>query len=506
MSKEFKNIDELFKSTIGLGGANAPSHIKSNVMSGIGGTNWWIAGAGILLVTSLIGIITIFNSKDLQPSYEARINPETILFTKYAPAITTNKPITALTLPIDKTNKTKETILQSPPLPTKQFTPFVKQKDIQNKPLLQLVQANIKQKNSPLVSKKEVVNKNRKAPPTIKTISHPLPIINEAITAEVIDTVETNSQTTTTLLNINADQQTKSNKVITKIQKANPTSNQNMTASTTLDTSVLIVEQKAVFQIDSSQHIQTDSLASEIEIDITPSPKKGYWMIGAMGGPNINTAKYVNSEFSQTLNKLHNEQLGYFGQVYGQYVANSNWNAAIGLGIESQAYHTTFLTTETNFIYENISVFSHYIYDSLNTIIDTVYNNSIDTVVSTELKNHHGITNCQYIQIPLRFGYQIEKSKWLFGADFGIQLNYLVKSSGTYLQNNVVSPIDNSDILKQMTLNYSIGASVQYNLFNQFYLSGQARFTPAVQNYYQNSYAKRSVNSISLGLGISVKL
>ncbi|MFK8039014.1 MAG: porin family protein [Crocinitomicaceae bacterium] len=490
MSKEFKNIDDLFKSTIGLGNESAPSHIKTNVLSKIGGGNWWIAGASVLLVTSVVGIFTVFNTDNFEPAYETRLVLENLQIDEYVtPSFNIQQSAFTKSNSIPQSKKTnisftnkENTITDKSLNAVKKKSKLRKSKNFQpTEPVKQEKSETIKNSTLMISKQKESAVKNSDdlltiADEAIVAYSNKktdISLVEGEIKPEKIENQPNRSESNIT------EVQTKNKSILKKEQilseAVKPSLIENEITSNNIDDSIEVVSS---VRTDSSQIIQAASSDADIEILSDPSPKKGQLSIGVLGGPNINSAIYKNSELAVTLNKLHNEKLGYFGQVYAQYVTYNNFSVLLGVGIEGQTYNTTFLTTDTIFVNE---------------------------VVTTELKNHYGVTSAQFLQLPVRLGYQMEKNKWQFGIDLGVQLNYLLKSSGKYLSHNKVLPIENANVFKSITNSYSIGGSLEYNLFKQFYISGQARFTPPLVNYYQENYAKRYVNSLSFGMGMSVK-
>ena len=513
MSKEFKNIDELFRSTIGMGSAKAPSHIKTKVLSktGIGGSSLWLVGAGLLLVTVVSALVTVVNMPEnsIVQSYQSITQKESLEIQEYN-ANTLNTHVNQIAKSEDnrkiistKKNNHKvfpktQVALNSEPkreIKNKQTSEVLSHKRDRKKAEVTLLKPQeIVTQEIPETSPKQEVETTKSSESNTKnTVDHivqndkqvddPKAEIKLDNSTEIVSEVQSIDKPSNPVKVTNSPAQADTTQTYIE-----PTENtveivQNETLRN-LNTTKVKPEEPKVSDNDQTDFQEekpkkADSLKPDINIELDLGKPAGYWITGFKGGPNINNANYTSSEFSQPLGKLHNERLGYFGQVYGQYVSAKGFTAGIGLGIERQSYNTTFLTE------------------------DTIIGEDGATIIN--FKDHFGITNSQYLQIPLQVGCQIERNKLIFGADLGVQINYLLKADGTYLLNNEVLPIDNQSIFKSTTLVYSVSGNLKYNVFKKLYLTTDIRYVPSFQNYYENTYAKRAVSSFSFGFGLAYK-
>ena len=512
MSKEFKNIDELFKSTIGQGSAVAPESVKAKVMANTGGNNWWIVGAALLLMTAVGGIIMTLNM------------PKEAALAMYQPREKANFQKFEKNTPVDI--EKHNTFINS----TSENITITEYDDIE-KQTTAVKNSTVKAENRK--SEKQIRNSENKATSTNKnTLSKSAP---SYIVAKNNSSIKQDNlmpkNNSGVANNITPNHQTPINEVLEEkkskgiIEKSTNTvpSLNNKHNDTVLfkDANASTLEMAQVNSIllptlanDTLLHVATpiisdaaDSVETEVKLEKQPENNKGYWMAGLVLGPNINKVNYSGTELSESLNKFHSERLGFHAQLYGQYVTPSKLLLATGIGFENQSYNTTFLTTITSLEIESNSIFSHYVYDdSSNVIIDSVYTIQYDTTEITSLKNHYGLARNQYIQSPFRIGYQVEKNKWIFGADVSVQLNYLLNTKGDYFTDNTVLNLNEANIVKRTTFNYSVGANIQYNVFNNIFLKSEIQYSPGIQNYYESAYAKRAVNSLQLGFGIGLKL
>ncbi|MFK8045144.1 MAG: hypothetical protein AB8B72_06600 [Crocinitomicaceae bacterium] len=510
MSKEYKNIDELFKSTIGNGNAIAPKSVKKGVLASTGGGNWWLVGAALLLLTA-VGAIALTNSMSSNTAltnYQPRENEPQLEFKNYNAIVESNsQPDNSRAKVLAGKTKIETSKIGIELESQMNYSSLLSPRNHVNSNNLHNNSISSNEFEANLNDQTIHVNDN------LKTEGSATAENRNSIAAAEKDSTSTDfaANDVNSSVEVNPQPEFKSSKPKTDLEIINTVEQPIPSADLNENLSV-VHENKSIDNPDqelvdtANNNSSTVYNSSAVKIEENPKSRKGYWMIDANIGPNINTAKYGNTEFGQSLNKFHGEKLGFQGQLTGKYVTASNITASMGFGYESQSYNTTFLTTSEIFEYETNSVFSNYVYDSTNAIIDSVYIMQ-DTIISvTSLVNHSGISSQQYYQIPIRLGYQIEKNKWIFGADLGAQINFLVKSKGSYLLNNEVINHNEGTILKRTTFNYTVGATAQYNVFNNFYMSGQVRFSPAVQNYYQKTYGLRSINSVSLGIGVSLKL
>ncbi len=496
MSKEFKNIDELFKSTIGMGSAKAPTSVRNNVLSKTsGGGNFWLVGSGLLLVTVIGAVLTTVNmsKKTDLAAYQKRTDFENTIINTYQSQIQetaftqNNEQIsnTSIKHIIDTSPEYKRRSdykISAKEIDKKLHQPFQKLERKENqKPILEQAIAKteiiepIDEANKVTVQVEDEVKKE-----VAETKNHKEVVISEDKTRTETNAVK---ESVISAVSKTANYNEYQNEVNSKLTNSN-------TSSSNLNKEATAPDNQSLSKTENSEILDTsfvsfkkdetiDSSKTDTKIEIETGKPEGQWMIGLKGGPNINNANYTNPEFTQPLYKLHDEKLGFFGQIYGQYLSSNGLTAAIGVGIEQQSYNTTFLTADTTY--------------------------SIDSTLETTLKDYYGITSSQYLQLPFHFGCQIERNKWIYGVDLGIQINYLLKSSGTYFLNNNVLPIENSGIFKQTTFVYSVGGNLKYNLFNSVYLSANMRYIPSFQNYYESTYAKRSVSTFSIGFGLAYR-
>lgn len=509
MSKEFKNIDELFKTTVGLGTAKAPASVKPNVLAAIGGLKWWAFGAALLLITAVGAVIMTINMapNDAFAQYVPQEPTEYLRIEKYEQTKHETNLLKAASVEREVNSKIPNTVAEK----TQSPKTIVHHQNVNLNNNRTVIKTNHTSLKAP--TKKDKKSDELAIFATAKTKNE-----NESVLASSPSNSKVASKNMSLPVVFPDDKKAVENLIKTKAQSQEIVRTDSILKTRiaiisaeneqTENTSIITPESKdSVVKPVRIERLNNDSLFADIKIETDPENKKGFWMIGAKIGPSINIVDYTDSEFSTSLSKFHSEKLGYHGHVYGQYNFPSKITTTAGIGLENQSFNTTFLTTNTSLEINSNSVFSHYIYqDTSNIIIDSVYITEYDTTETIELQNHYGLTRNQYLQIPIKIGYQVERNKWIFGVDLSAQLNFLLKTSGLYYENNSVLDLSGSQIFKRTTFSYSAGANIQYNVFNNLYLVSEVRYSPAIQNYYEKSYAKRSINAVQLGFGIGLKL
>ncbi len=585
MGKEFKNIDELFKSALNEHQVKAPVHVKKAVFSkfGINYLGTAIIAIGVI-GASILGYNLLPDTEDttsLAMNTEVVVNDES-----------------------EKADNLWTSIKESPVETTLQSHTSNSSTDqsvgINNTDQIEPVSDNDIIKEEKTISKKQTVQspisittKKAKAQPTpVKPEFQPENSINDNSTT--ITNTQVEKQTSEPAKNNTNEIEQTENKVLTEIQEsvaAADTQNKTVLKTAQTDTDIsdnsndkdIIVsnneditlavantnkkqdekpqsespafskktdadhtekvnEEKAVTENTTGEKegtleenaetiakTETDDKVNEVETKEEPEektddliekitrPKNGYWMVGFNGGLKINNSKYngQDTEFNSFLAKNQVDKFGYFSQLNASYTFNSGLMLGAGVGYETQSLKTSYWKDSTTYSYEFLGeAFSHTEIIYVDTgggnsvaVTDSVFVPVFDTTAVTSIYSEFGTNKASYVQLPIRLGYQFEKDNWIIGVNGGIQINYLLNTSGTYFLNNQILDLSkNSNILNRPVIHYNIGGSLNYKLSNNLFINGQIDYSPRSTNYYNSSYSTKYMNYFQLGLGLNLKL
>lgn len=284
------------------------------------------------------------------------------------------------------------------------------------------------------------------------------------------------------------------------------------------------LQNNTIVQADSTSisSLSSDSTQTENKQDlkpaITPKSRNISYLFSLSTGLNKLNASYsaVNNDDANYYQTNNSENINFEHNFSADVIFKNKFTLGSGIGLSQQSYDYTYQEniTTTNTVYDSTGSTITYIYASIDTFqqmppIDSVYQTIYDTLTNTvnSQKNSNGTSQASYLHIPIQFGYLHKMNKFMFGIQLSARYNILYKSSGQFIQDNVVTDFDKSNsIFKSSYFDFSIKTDVYYNVFNNFYINGSFKYTPQISNTYQNIPIQRKLNQFHFGLGLSYKL
>ena len=252
----------------------------------------------------------------------------------------------------------------------------------------------------------------------------------------------------------------------------------------------------------------------DLDNGITLEPKEVYnpWFITAEGGVNISRSFYSANNMNEQ--DLYNSSLT--DQIGQEFSIMANYRFKKGLILGSGLSYSRF-SENFHFVEEywdkDSSIVNEIIWE------DTVAIDTIETVVydSTFISNFNeqGVNKASYLSIPLNLGTQIIWNKFRFDLYASLRYNILVSASGKYhvdgtfpgVSGNFLSFTQKSgSIYRAGYFDMTFGGNVHYNLYKNLFLTASVRYKPVFGDTYQLDYVKRKFHYTHLGLGISLKL
>lgn len=200
-------------------------------------------------------------------------------------------------------------------------------------------------------------------------------------------------------------------------------------------------------------------------------------------GAGIGLANYSdNYNFEQKtfqIDSVLNETYSYYEKIYGTY------------------YSTPIDTFETVGAYT-------FVKDSVLITIDTIY---YTTEEKETIENFTGRNRASYLMVPLHLGTHFSYKKFDFEFLASARFNFLLNSSGGYLLNNEFTSFTKStSIYKPFYVDLALSSRVNYNIWKNLYLAGSLQYRPRIGTSFENVTFNKSFDSFHLGIGIGIKL
>jgi len=320
------------------------------------------------------------------------------------------------------------------------------------------------------------------------------------------------------------------------INKANETKNQENTPIKTADNKALVDSVEPQKSINKEDNIPiTDSIitsdtldlvtqADSVSIKLEEARTSDKWQVSALSGVNFSISRLGNSTNQEYLTKRTEEE---------NYLTNYTG------GIMLERFITDKIKLGTGLTYisygSNNSYSSSTVYDDFQQFkgLDSVYNPTIDSIfyqpsgtwlpylirMDTTLDsafvaqqkaredsaalNSSGKVSFSYVELPLLIGYYKTINKWSFGLNTGVSVGLLTQSSGSFIDENLVSmQVAQS---QQLVWNYLLSPEFNFQFNEKLYLGFQPFFRMGLNNLSLSEPIDRSYYSIQFNAKIGVR-
>jgi len=310
-----------------------------------------------------------------------------------------------------------------------------------------------------------------------------------------LDSVETNNNKVTFIDSLSNDQQTK-------------------IAETPIPTSKDEIKKA---ETNSDSIVRDISTGLEIHHNLSNTSKSIGYLFSWTTGLNLSKSTYssVNNLDANYYQANNTDELNFEHTINADVVVKNNFLIGSGISISRQSYAYSYDEISTSFFatIDSSLIFSNYVYGTDDTLqilqpIDSIYQMTIDTTTSssTSKVSYNGVSQAQYIHIPFQIGYLYNINRFMLGIQANIRYNLLYNASGKFYENNKVNEFDKTNsIFKNSYFDVSIKASIYYNFYNNLSLHGSVKYTPQLNNTFQNSIIERKLNNYQFGLGLSYK-
>ena len=162
-----------------------------------------------------------------------------------------------------------------------------------------------------------------------------------------------------------------------------------------------------------------------------------------------------------------------------------------------------YLSADVDSVVDIDSVF--YISDSTAFVVDSITSYDLDsTLVNTP---YSGVNRASYLSLPVHLGAQLEWKKFQFDLYASLRFNFLMNSSGGYLNNGEFIAFNSANsIYRRFYFDWTLGSKVHYNVYKNLYLTGTVQFRPVVGNALTGVSFNKTFHYTHFGLGVSLKL
>lgn len=494
MSKEFKNIDELFQSAFENDAAEVPAFIKTNIDKRIAGNSkkigWWKWGGLFLLLTATCFSFLYLNG-NLSEDISSNKNDNNILLS-------------------EQSNNQTET----PDDLNRNENMAVNENDLTGSENQQTDAVSVSQntiESNELITDKKV--QHEQVNPTLSGTGK----VHENTKSDDLNSESAQKDTGSEKVALSSD-----NDVATSMEKSE---NRNGTNALTISglnprqfskdytrSSVLKNEPKSLLN-NPVRYPFSSSTESVFANTIQHREVYNPWMITANGVMSLSQSKYsvVNSTELTTYEDSNKDKPSFGFDLLATCRLQNSLTFGTGLSLTQLAenYHyfkeDVFIDSTLTWTYQDI-----YQYDSLldTTIwvgVDSSYTADYDTTKKV-MYDYSGETKATYFSVPLSIGTQIITEKFRFDFYVAGRFNYLLNASGGYVMNDAFHAFTNSNqIFRKMYFDVVLGTNVHYKLTDHFYLTGSLKYKPAFQEIYQGLSFNKSMHSVQIGAGVSWK-
>jgi hypothetical protein len=523
MSKDYKNIDQLFKDELGSLQPKAPSHIKKKIDEAVRRKKRRRFLFFIIPIVAVTATLTTFYFSSNNNSENSHINSEFV-----SNSVETSENISSEagnkkneTNPNTASNNELESSTNGDSNNAKSEN-YSKMDMTSNKSNV----SNVSIDNSTTKDPTKNINSDRKTRNirTFDKFENSKIVSNDQSSENQISENSNNNNVQDSDEKSDTDNGLKENEVTTDRDK-----NEDTNIETDSDKNIDLVENTSsdsseIIQYNPSDSIKADDstnvsennlsensdttsvMAEEPEHDLNPS-KDNYkgWMLGITGGVKTKSSKITgandstNQLYANSLNdrvgygiginlnyRLKNSLLFGGGVEYSSYSENYDYQKSITTIADSTILWNVFISDSTV-----DSTGTTYIYDSTST---TNY-----TYANQVIYDQQGKNQTTYLHIPFRFGAQIIRNKWRFDGYLQGRFNLLLKSNATFVVNDALV----TSSLKSSYFDLEIGAGIHYNFWKDFYLTGTLRYRPPLKNPYYSTALINRMQYLYLGGGIS---
>ena len=543
MSKEYKNIDDLYKAELGGSAAKAPAHVKANVDKALGfGSSkklLWILLPILIVLVATPFIYNSFQSEDLAQNSPSDFPAQND--TNNSANTSSSNPSNSNNTNLSEYNQTTSSEIQHENSnrnnQINSSTNTINDADLNN--TNSQFQSNTNSNSTVWQEDKKLLdNKTNKTNPSVNKTSNTVTNKNLINPEENKNKVTSDNKTTVN------DKDLADNKMVEKtIPKTTlaKDSIQNQKDKTPIKDDLIVrnnltPDSTSLLKKDAVNLINSDTLTDNIidtttqnindlivddkdavdstntnnNVNIDPAEDLYQpWLLSLSTGVNFknSTITAANPSDSAAYTNTINDRIGHSASFDAQYRLKNSLTFGAGIGystlIENFNYYKSEITTDSALTYV---YFQDSIPDSMGWIYFTDSTAEYTyTTDSNEIYNANGRNINTYLHIPISLGTQLRFNKVYIDLFAQGRFNLLLISKATYVENDQLVTT-NLAAIKRSYFDLVLGTNVHYNIVGNLFLTGTVRYRPPLNNpYYVNGMTNRFSN-LHLGIGVSLNL
>lgn len=523
MGKEYKNIDDLFRSELGGSTQKAPTFVKENIDASLGFNKrrfrWLFIGIFVGVIGLTAGLLWLFNDNDFNQFAHKQ--------TELIPERHHNDP--------DNTDKD---LTENDPLTSSGST----NAGLANSGSSGFASTNVGLTNTETSG---IGSKNGGLANTESTSS-------ELVNNELTDVESTDNESTglgsknagLTNTALTGSESTRIGEVdsgITEAVSVDYTSQATEINDSTKKSfqEVEQMEELAGVERENNQNeeentIENDSVDNDqpnttanTTIDPKPEDYKP-WMLNLSSGINKTRTNYTSLDMVEEnyYNTSLTDGMGWsinadltcrfangltFGSGIGYTELNSNYDYPLNeMEFDTSSYYDyeyeyeliydTYLSTtidSSEFVWT-----TEYVADSVPYAVDSALVTTIDSSLTNN--TYSGRNQIGYMQIPFSIGTQMQFGKFQLDLFAQTRLNLLIRSNGALVQDNTLMNYTKADgIYRPFYMDLMLGTRLHYAIFDRLYINASFQYRPVIGSAYQSATLTKSFDYFHTGIGLS---
>lgn len=210
------------------------------------------------------------------------------------------------------------------------------------------------------------------------------------------------------------------------------------------------------------------------------------WSIQILAGFNSFSSEYKRSSGTEAILPNETNLLGWQAEIYLRRQLKNNWYVQAGVGFEQLRYRFNSYSEEVTTLYRPNTIDTISI-DLVFQDTTFIYTDSIPGIRTRDVQqfNQHFMAN-----LPILLGYQWKQRVYSIGVQGGINLKYLISSTGkTNLPNGVITEIGNQNLYRQgLGVSALLGTQFNYQLHPRLDLIATLNAEKSFQNWISNDF------------------
>ncbi|OIQ36056.1 MAG: hypothetical protein BM555_03515 [Crocinitomix sp. MedPE-SWsnd] len=254
---------------------------------------------------------------------------------------------------------------------------------------------------------------------------------------------------------------------------------------------------------------EVDSTLEQPDINIdVPNEKYNPWILTTTAGINLKKSNLTIPTTGDSMSSFHNinDKMGHSAQIDIAYRMKNSLTFGAGIG------YSSFIENYTYFKEENVltdTLFTWvYTQDSMqDTNMNWIYwqdstQNESYVYENQEVYNANGTNHNTYLNIPISIGTNLDFGKFRWDLYAQGRFNLLLRSRTTYVEADQIIVVPQGSF-KNSYFDLIVGTNLHYNIFGNLYVTGTVRYKAPTSKVYYPTLTNRFQN-VHVGVGFSL--